>query len=141
MAQENPTFGYTRIRDELAKVGHEVSRSTVKRILVEAGLEPAGERSKHTTWKSFLEAHWKHLFAADFFTAEVLTWHGLVRYHVFFVLELRTRRVHIAGITSQPNGQWMMQIARNLTDSADGFLLGKLAPRIFSGLQARMLRV
>ena len=53
----------------------------------------------------------------------MLTWRGLERYSVFFVLELETRRVEIAGITCRPNGQWMRQLARNLTDAVDGFLL------------------
>ena len=42
--------------------------------------------------------------------------------YVFFVIELATRRVEIAGITPSPNEVWMMQIARNLTDPHDGFL-------------------
>ncbi|MBM4319467.1 MAG: transposase family protein [Deltaproteobacteria bacterium] len=61
--------------------------------------------------------------AADFFTVEVLTLFGLVRYSVLFVMKLKTRTVEIAGITSQPSEAWMMQVARNLTDAADGFLL------------------
>jgi putative transposase len=46
----------------------------------------------------------------------------LVRHHVFFVLDIGSRRVHIAGIADQPSEAWMMQIARNLTDCVDGFL-------------------
>jgi transposase InsO family protein len=60
---------------------------------------------------------------ADFFTIEVLSWRGLVRYSVFFVIKLRTRRVEISGISCQPNGDWMKQLARNLTDAVDGFLV------------------
>jgi putative transposase len=63
--------------------------------------------------------------AADFFTVEVWTLRGLTRYIVFFVLELSTRRVEIAGITAQPDGVWMIQMARRLTDAVDGFLIGK----------------
>ena len=73
----------------------------------------------------FLKAHWRSLVAADFFTAEVLSLHGLVTYYVFFVIELAKRIVHIAGMTTQPNEGWMMQIARNLTDKFSGFLTGK----------------
>jgi putative transposase len=43
-----------------------------------------------------------------------------VRYLVLFVIDLKTRRVHIAGVTRQADGSWMAQIARNLTDAADG---------------------
>jgi putative transposase len=125
MAKESPSWGYTRIRDALGNLGHEIGRNTVKRILLEHGIEPAPERSKRTPWRTFLKAHWGAIAAADFFTVEVLTLGGLVRYSVFFVMELRTRRVHIAGITCQPCGAWMMQVARNLTDAIDGFLLDK----------------
>jgi putative transposase len=64
------------------------------------------------------------LAAADFFTVEVLTLSGLVRYSVFFVMKLKTRTVEIAGITCQPHEEWMTQVARNLTDARDGFLRG-----------------
>ena len=122
MAVENPRCGYTRIRGALANLGHEVARNTVKRILRDQGIEPAPERSRRTPWKTFLQAHWVGLAAADFFTVEVLTLAGLKRYLVFFVIELRTRRVHIAGIHPQPGGVWVEQMARNLTDPVDGFL-------------------
>ncbi len=125
LAQENPRWGYTRIRDGLHHLGHDIGRSTVKRILLQHGLEPAPERSRTTSWKSFLTAHWGAIAAADFFTVEVLTLGGLVRYHVLVVMDLMTRRVEIAGISSEPTGAWMMQVARNLTDVEDGFLLGK----------------
>ena len=77
-----------------------------------------------TPWKTFLAAHWDGLAAADFFTVEVLTMGGLVRYFVFFVMRLKTRMVEIAGITCQPNEAWMKQTARRLTDAQDGFLRG-----------------
>jgi len=124
MAQENPGWGYTRIRDSLHHLGHEICRSTVKRILLEHGLEPAPERNRTTSWASFLAAHWGAIASADFFTVEVLTLGGLVRYHVLVVMDLMTRRVEVAGITCEPTGAWMMQVARNLTDAEDGFLLG-----------------
>src|SRR4030095_4732770 len=57
-----------------------------------------------------------------FFTVEVLTLAGLKRYLVFFVIELQTRRVQIAGIHPQPGGAWVKQMARTLTDPVDGFL-------------------
>ena len=60
--------------------------------------------------------------ACDLFTVEVLTLAGLKRYLVFFVIELETRRVTIAGIHPQPYGAWMEQLARNLTDPVEGCL-------------------
>ena len=122
MAVENPRWGYTRIRGALVYLGHEVARNTVKRTLRGHGIEPAPERSHRTPWKTFLQAHWVGLAAADFFTVEVLTLAGLKRYLVFFVIELHTRRVHIAGIHPQAGGVWVEQMARNFTDLVDGFL-------------------
>ncbi len=82
IAGENPGFGYTRLRDALRGLGREISRSTIKRILLKRGLEPAPERSKRVPWKTFLKAHWGAIAAADFFSVELMTWHGLVRYQV-----------------------------------------------------------
>ena len=122
MANENPTWGYTRIRGGLKVLGHDVARNTIKAILKDHGIEPAPERRMKTPWKTFLAAHWDGLAAADFFTVEVLTMAGLVRYVVLFVMKLKTRTVEIAGITNQPDGNWMTQVARNLTNTDDGFL-------------------
>ena len=38
----------------------------------------------------------------------------LRRYHALFFIELQTRRVHLAGTTANPDGQWVTQQARNL---------------------------
>jgi hypothetical protein len=59
------------------------------------------------------------------FTVEVLTFTGLVRYVVWFFIDLESRRVHIAGLVRHPHDAWIQQIARNLTDRVDGFLRGK----------------
>jgi putative transposase len=69
--------------------------------------------------------HWEILAATAFFTVEVATWHGLVTYDVLFVMELSTRRVQIAGITPHPTAAFMHQCSWQLTDTWDGFLLGK----------------
>jgi transposase InsO family protein len=61
----------------------------------------------------------------DFLTVEVVTLLGLVRYHVLFVIDIESRRVEIAGIGRDPCGRWMEQMARNLVDAVDGFLVGK----------------
>ena len=76
------------------------------------------------SWAEFLKSHWNVLAATDFFTTEVWTAHGLVRYHVLFVIRLATREVRIAGIVPEPYDDWMKQTALNLTDGFDGFLTG-----------------
>jgi hypothetical protein len=102
-------------------VGHELGRNTIKRILSAEGLEPAPTRSTRMSWKTFLKAHFGGLAATDFFSVEVLTFKGLVRYFVLFIIDLETRCIQIAGIVCQPDGAWMKQVARNVTDSVDGF--------------------
>jgi transposase InsO family protein len=69
-----------------------------------------------------LAAHWDALGATDFTTVEVWTRSGLVTFYLLFVMRLATRRVHLAGVTANPNGPWMKQAARELTNCDDGFL-------------------
>ena len=125
MAQENRTWGYRRIQGALANLGHMLAHNTIANILKRHGIEPAPERQRRTTWKEFLSRHWDQIVASDFFTVEVWTPRGLKRFVILFFMELSTRRVEIGGIASRPNGLWMTQIARNLTDDVDGFFKGK----------------
>jgi transposase InsO family protein len=120
MATENPSWGYSRIQGSLANLGHRVGRSTIRRILKEHRLEPAPKH--HMPWSVFLTAHWEAIAAADFFTIEVWTLRGLTRFYVFFVIDLETRRVRIAGITDRPAGDWVTRATRSLVDDFDGFL-------------------
>jgi hypothetical protein len=110
MAEENPTWGYTRIRGALKNVGHRVGRSTIARILKAYGIPPVPERP--TSWQTFLRAHWGAIAGADFFTTEVWTWRGLVTYYTVFVIDLASRRVQIVGSTPFPNDLFMRQVAR-----------------------------
>jgi putative transposase len=71
MAEENPTWGYTRIRGALKNLGHRVGRSTIARILKSEGISPVPNRP--TSWQTFLRAHWGAIAGADFFTTEVWT--------------------------------------------------------------------
>ena len=125
MARENLSWGYTRIQGALKNLGYAVGRSTVRRVMLKHGLDPAPMRKKGMTWKMFLRIHWDQIAAADFFTMEVMTLRGLRRYLVLFVMELSTRKVHVAGIAPDPDDRWMQQMGRNLTDAFDGLLLGK----------------
>ena len=93
-----------------------------KNIAIVPLIAPAPERHNKTTWKEFLRNHWDVLAGTDFFTVEVASALGLVRYHVLFVIRLGTREVHIAGIIPEPDGGWIKQMARNLTDFETGFL-------------------
>jgi putative transposase len=123
MAEDNTSSGYARIQGTLEHVGYKVARSTVAKVLREHGIKPAPDRP--TSWRSFLQAHADVLVAADFFTTEVWTARGLVTHYTLFVIDLASRAVHIAGTTTNPDWRVMAQIARNLTDAVDGYLLGK----------------
>src|SRR5215468_5780487 len=125
MAVENRAWGYTRIVGALLNLGHNLARGTVANILKRNGIEPAPERIRKTTWKEFLAQHWEMIVAADFFTIEVWTAKGLQCFVVLFFIELSSRRVEIGGISAAADGLWMSQIARNLTDSENGILIGK----------------
>jgi transposase InsO family protein len=116
---------YDRIQGALANLGHQVSDTTVAKILKAHGIEPAPERKRQTNWKTFLKAHWDVLAAVDFTTVEVWSKHGLVTFYLLFAMELASRRVHFAGVTPAPDDHWMKQVARNLTVEDGGFLLGK----------------
>ena len=88
------------------------------------GWEPAPERTKRRTWREFLGTHWDALAAADFFSVEGWTLRGLTRFTVLVLIKLATRRVHVAGLTAEPEGPWATQLMRNATDAEDGFLRG-----------------
>ena len=125
MGRENELWGYDKIVGALKNLGISISPNSVKRILRDAGIDPAPKRGKSGSWSKFLKTHWETLAAADFFTVEVASLSGFRRYCIFFVMELATRKVEIAGIQEAPDGVYIQQIARNLTDFQDGFLKAK----------------
>ncbi len=123
MAEENPSRGYARIQGQLKHLNHRVARSTIAKVLKEHGIKPSPERPM--SWRTFVRSHAHLIAAADFFTTEVWSVRGSVRYFTLFVIDIATRRVHIAGTTESPTSAWMEQMARNLTDCEEGFLVGK----------------
>jgi len=110
MARENPSWGYRRIQGELVGLGIKLAASTVWTILREAGIEPAPKRLE-TSWSGFLRQQAASVLECDFLTVDTLF---LKRFYVLFFIELATRRVHVAGITTNPDGRWVTQQARNL---------------------------
>jgi hypothetical protein len=88
----------------------EVSATAIRTTLRRHGLDPA-PRSTATTWRAFLRQQAAGIVACDFFTVDT-TW--LRRLYVLFFIELDTRRVHLAGVTANPNSGWVTQQARNL---------------------------
>ena len=104
MAEENPTWGYTRMQGALKNLGHHVGWSTIARILRSNGISPVPERP--TTWQTFMRAHWGAIAGADFFTTDVWTWHGLVTFYTVFAIDRSP---------PHPDEAFMGQVARTLT--------------------------
>jgi len=101
------------VQGELVKLGHPIAASTVWQILHAAGIGPAPRR-KGPTWKQFLTAQARGILAVDFIHVDTVL---LQRIYALIITEHGTRRVHLAGITANPDGAWTTQAVRNfLTD-------------------------
>jgi putative transposase len=110
LASENSSWGYRRIQGELAGLGYQIAASTVWLTLKRAGMDPAPRRDG-PSWRQFLHAQAQGILATDFFCVDTLLLHRL---SVLLVVEHATRRVHLLGITANPNEAWVAQQARNL---------------------------
>ena len=110
LARENPRWGYPRIVGELKGMSVAVSATTVRTILRAERLGPAGRR-RGPSWREFLRAQGQSILAVDFFTVDTV-W--LQRLYVLFFIEIGSRRVHLAGCTANPDGEWVRQQARQV---------------------------
>jgi putative transposase len=108
--RENPGWGCVRIQGELRKLGIRVGATTIRSILRRSGVGPAPRRSG-PSWGEFLRAQAHAMLACDFFTVET-AW--LRTLYVLFFIEHGSRRVHLAGVSANPDCVWMRQQARNL---------------------------
>lgn len=110
LASENPRWGYRRIQGELLKLGFQISHMGVAKILRRSRVPPAPRRGQRS-WADFVHQHANAILATDFFTVETV-W--LTRLYVLFFIEIGSRRVHLAGVSAHPVGEWVVQQARNL---------------------------
>jgi putative transposase len=110
LASENPHWGYKRIVGELKGLGISVSATSVRKVLLEAGLQPAPERTR-SSWRGFLRAQAASVLACDFLTVESAF---LQRIYVLFFISLATRRIEYVACSANPDGRWVAQQARNL---------------------------
>lgn len=95
------------------RIWHEIEKRIVQ--------SPSPERRKNSTWHQFIRTHKDVLWACDFFTTEVWSVSGLATCYVLFFIHIETRRVVLGGITTSPSGNWMRQIARNVTGVDESF--------------------
>jgi transposase len=112
LARENPRWGYKRIQGEVQKLGHRVGRSTIRDLLKRAGLPPAPQRARRgIPWRTFCRHYQEQVLACDFFVVEMALLRSIF---VLFFLEVRTRKVYLAGCTEHPTGAWVAQQARHV---------------------------
>jgi putative transposase len=109
LARENSHWGYRRIVGELKGLGITVSPTSVRKVLLAAGLQPAPERAR-SSWRVFLRQQAASALACDFLTVETAF---LQRIYVLFFISLATRRVEYIACTTNPDGGWVAQQARN----------------------------
>jgi len=113
LARENPRWGYRRIAGELHGLGVVISATSVREVLRNAGIGPVGQRGG-PSWREFIRGQAESMIACDFFTVDRI---ALRRIYVLFFIELSTRRVHLAGMSENPDGAWTAQQARNFVFS------------------------
>jgi putative transposase len=99
LARENPGWGYRRIQGELVGLGTGIAASTVWTILREAAVEPAPRRLE-TSWAEFLRRQATSIIECDFLTVDTVFFK---RFYILFFIELASRRVHLAGVTANPD--------------------------------------
>jgi putative transposase len=114
LARENRTWGVVRIQGELRRLGYRVAASTIRKILRVSGVPPSTHRDD--TWRTFLRAQADSLLAIDFFHVDTV---ALKRLYGAFVIEIKTRKVHLLGITQHPTTDWVVQVARDLASDLE----------------------
>ena len=102
--RESESWGYDRIQAALANVGYHISDQTVGNVLKQHGIEPAPDRKRQTTWKTFIKSHWDVLghrsTSRPLKSGRKAAWS---RTTCCSSWNVATRRVHFAGCTPNPD--------------------------------------
>ena len=115
LASENRAWGVVRIQGELRRLGHRIGAGTIRKVLRGRRIPPPAARDDR--WRAFLRAHAQSILAIDLLHVDCAF--SLTRLYAAFVIEHRTRRVHLLGVTRYPVGPWLTQLARDLTADLD----------------------
>jgi putative transposase len=111
LASDNRSWGVVRIQGELRRLGHRIGAGTIRKILRRRQIPPPAVRDDQ--WRAFLRAHARSILAIDLLHVDCVL--SLTRLYAAFVIEHRTRRVHLLGVTRYPGGAWLTRLARDLT--------------------------
>lgn len=103
LAKENPNWGYGKINGELLKLGFKVSETSIQNTLHRHNIQPASVRGGSISWRQLMTHYKDQILATDFFTVYTIS---LKTLYVLFFIELGSRRVHISGVTPNPNQLW-----------------------------------
>lgn len=125
LAEHNPDWGYERIAGTMRYLGYDVSATTVRNVLNDHGIVPDPEWRLRGDWSQFIETQQYVTVSTDFAQVERLTPFGLVRESLLFFMDIGSREVRLGGIVHDPDSNWTTQIARNMCDMWDGFMLDK----------------
>ena len=98
LASENRAWGVVRIQGELRRLGHRIGAGTIRKILRGRRIPPPAAHDD--CWRAFLRAHAQSILAIDLLHVDCAF--SLTRLYVAFVIEHRTRRVHLLGVTRYP---------------------------------------
>jgi hypothetical protein len=97
------SIGNGQIRGELLKLGIDISESSIARIL--AVFRKKGKVRKGITWSQFIKSH-LNLYGMDFFTVDTIF---NIRYYVFFILHIGSRKIIQFGVTKNPTKEFVRQ--------------------------------
>lgn len=100
MSSMNPTWGSPRIVGELAKLGIDVTKSTVDKYRMRIRKPPS------PTWRAFLKNHAKDIVSIDFLVVPTIRFNLL---YVFLFLSVDRRRIVHFGVTQHPTAAWAAQ--------------------------------